>query len=47
MDPARLLARILRGDASNVQVHGDAKPYQVRQVVSVIRRYDLTLEEDR
>jgi len=25
--------------------NGDAKPYQVRQIASIIRRYNLRLEE--
>lgn len=26
---------------------GQAKPYQLHQLVALIRRYDLTIEEDR
>jgi hypothetical protein len=26
---------------------GQAKPYQLRQLVALIRRYDLSIEEDR
>jgi len=26
---------------------GDAKPYQVRQIAALIRRYDLRLEDER
>ena len=82
--PARLLARIRRGDVSNVtftdlirlvealgfreaggrgshrvfvhprvaelinmqEEHGQAKPYQVRQVANLVQRYDLILEEE-
>ena len=82
--PARLLARICRGNVSNVTfadlvrlvealgfreaggrgshrvfVHsrvaelinmqedrGQAKPYQVRQVATLVQRYDLSLEEE-
>jgi hypothetical protein len=29
------------------EVQGQAKPYQVRQVVTLVRRYDLTVEADR
>jgi hypothetical protein len=29
------------------QTGGQAKPYQVRQVVRLVRRYDLQLKEDR
>jgi len=85
MRPAKLLARILGGVATNVgfddlivlvtaigfeevggkgshrvfahpddaellnlqEVRGQAKPYQVRQVVSLVRRYHLTLEDER
>jgi hypothetical protein len=84
MRPAKLLARILGGAATNVgfddlivlvtaigfeevggkgshrvfahpdvaellnlqEVRGQAKPYQVRQVVSLVRRYHLTLEDE-
>lgn len=29
----------------NIQnVHGDAKPYQVRQMLKIVERYNLTLE---
>ncbi|MDQ2759230.1 MAG: type II toxin-antitoxin system HicA family toxin [Actinomycetota bacterium] len=28
-------------------VRGDAKPYQVRQVLRIVERYGLRLEEDR
>jgi hypothetical protein len=29
------------------QVRGQAKPYQVRQLLRLVKRYDLTLEGDR
>ena len=29
------------------QVHGQAKPYQVRQLLRLVERYDLTSEGDR
>ncbi len=29
------------------QVHGQAKPYQVRQLLRLVERYDLALEGDR
>jgi hypothetical protein len=29
------------------EIHGQAKPYQVRQVAAVIRRYNLQLEHER
>jgi hypothetical protein len=29
------------------EVEGMAKPYQVRQFLKLVERYDLTLEEDR
>lgn len=82
--PVRVLARIRRGDVSNVtfadlvrlvdalgfreaggrgshrvfvhpriaelinlqEEHGQAKPYQVRQVANLAQRYDLILEEE-
>ena len=84
MDPRRLLARISRGDVSNVRfgdacrlieavgfelrrtsgshhvfvhpsvreilslqdVDGEAKPYQMRQLLRLIVRYGLTVERD-
>jgi hypothetical protein len=85
MRPSRLLDRILRGEARNVEFgdlvqlvialgfrelggrgshrvfardgvtelvnlqeeRGQAKPYQVRQIVTLVRRYDLQLEDER
>jgi hypothetical protein len=36
------------GQQLNLQeVGGEAKPYQLRQLVAVVRRYDLRIEEDR
>lgn len=29
------------------QVHGQAKPYQVRQLLRLVERYNLILEDDR
>lgn len=29
------------------EVGGQAKPYQVRQLLKLVERYDLTLEEER
>ena len=29
------------------QVHGQAKPYQVRQLLRLVERYNLTLEGDQ
>ena len=29
------------------EVHGEAKPYQIRQFLRLVERYDLKLEDDR
>ena len=52
MNPKRLLARLSQGHLQNVpilnlqDVRGEAKPYQVRQLLRLIERYNLHLEEN-
>lgn len=42
----RVLTHIGVRELVNLQNEdGDAKPYQVRQIASIIRRYNLTVEE--
>lgn len=44
----RVFARIGVEELVNLQVEkGQAKRYQVRQVTTLVRRYDLKLEEER
>lgn len=44
----RVFARPDVRELLNLQENkGQAKPYQVRQVVAVVRRYDLHLEDER
>jgi hypothetical protein len=40
--PKRLLARLSQGHLQNVP---EAKPYQVRQLLRLVERYNLHLEE--
>jgi len=43
----RILTRLGVNELVNLQnVNGDAKQYQVRQIASIIRRYNLVLEVD-
>ncbi len=46
MNPRRLLARVSRGDVASVDFGdgGQAKPYQVRQAIRLVERYNLKLE---
>ena len=44
----RVFARTGVAELLNLQTeHGQAKPYQVRQVATLVRRYDLDVESDR
>ena len=44
----RVFARVGVKELINLQAErGQAKPYQVRQIATVVRRYDLTLEDER
>ncbi len=44
----RVFARAGVDDLVNLQAErGQAKPYQVRQIATVVRRYDLGLEDRR
>lgn len=44
----RVFARAGVAELVNLQeTGGQAKPYQVRQVVTLVRRYDLRLEDER
>jgi hypothetical protein len=43
----RVFARNGIAELVNLQMEqGNAKPYQVRQVATLVRRYDLNLEDD-